>query len=50
MPAQNPAILEIHRLVNKISSYTEMIYSDALLLTFMSFLNTGKMHLAKFLK
>jgi len=37
MPAQNPAILEIHRLVNKISSYTEMIYSDALLLDLHEF-------------
>lgn len=34
---QKPNILEIHRLINKIHYFTEMIYSDALLLDLIEF-------------
>lgn len=34
---QQPNILEIHRLINKTSLYTEMVYSDALLLDLIEF-------------
>lgn len=34
---RNSATLEIHRLINKLSYYAEMIYSDALLLDLIEF-------------